>query len=286
MILRNRVIWSDNGTIKDLSENLNNHISGTHVINYVAGQDYIYFGSDAPFNHRWIEISVANVVPSVLTVELWDGSAWKAVAETIDQTRNAVGDTSLSLSGRIIWVPDKQKTSWSADDTADHSGSVITGLGSVKIYDMFWARLSWSVSWTGTAALAFIGYKFANDEDLYSYYPEFNQTEAKNRFKPLMTTWDQVHFESAKEVIREMKSNRTIDFEGQILEWEALRIPAIHKAAEIAYSGYGSDWKDEKEQARIRFKDAMKLEIWNVDQNGNAQIDSREKAFRTGNLIR
>jgi hypothetical protein len=286
MILKNRILWSDNGVIKDISDALNNHVSGSKTIPFVAAEDYLYIGSDAPFNHRWMELSVLNDQASVMSVHIWSGSAWVAVAEVIDGTINSAGTISMSQSGRIAWVPDKNEPSWSRDDTYRSSGTYITGLTGLKIYDMYWARISFSGDLKATMNAAFMGFKFANDEDLQSLWPEFATTEAMNRFKTGLTTFDQVHFEAAKQVIRDMQSTKIIDSGNQVLEWEVLRVPAIHKAAEIIFTGYGSDWKDEMESARLKYKESMRVELFKVDLNKSATIDPYERNFRTGNLVR
>lgn len=286
MILKNRIIWSDNGTIKDISDLLNNHISGSKVIPFVGAEDYLYIGSDAPFNHRWFELSVFNAVASVMSVHIWSGSAWTEVAEVIDGTLNSAGDKTMTQSGRVAWVPDKNAPSWSRDDTYRSSGTYITGLSGLKIYDMYWARFSFTGTWTAGTAIDFTGFKFANDEDLESLWPEFATSEAKSRFKTGLTTFDQVHFESAKQVIRDLESTKVIDNGNQVLEWEVMRVPAIHKAAEMIFTGYGSDWKDEAESARLKYKESMRVELFKTDKNANASIDQYERQFRTGNLVR
>lgn len=287
MILRNRVIWSDNGTLKDISEVLNNHISGTQVIPFVAAEDFLFLGADAPFNHRWVEVSVANVLTAKISeIALWDGNAWQPAVEIIDGTLNSAGTVGLSASGRIAWVPDREESGWASDDTFVSAREQVTGLGAIKVYDLYWARIKMSADITLTTTIAFMGYKFANDEDLYSLWPEFNSTEAKERFKTGITTWDQVHFEAAKQVIRDLKGDQVLDFEGQILEWEVLRVPAIHKAAEIIYNAYGSDFEEERQSARNRFKEAMKVDLFNIDRNNTGGLEPKERSFRTGRLVR
>jgi len=287
MILRNRVIWSDNGTLKDISENMNNHISGDQVIPIVAAEDYIFLGSDAPFNHRWIEIETVNDTASRISIDIWDGDEWQAAVEVIDQTLNSAGDTTLARSGRLIWVPDKYEPGWLRDDTTNESGSdTITGLGNVTIYDMYWARLSFSADVNVLTELSFLGYKFANDEDLISIYPEFGTSEALARFKDGITNFDQVHFEAAKEVLRNMKATQIIRSENQVLEWEILRTPAIHKAAELIYSAYGTDWLEERTLAITRFKDAMKVKSFYTDQNFDATLSPVELNLRVNRMER
>ena len=117
MILKNRVIWSNNGVLTELSMVMNNHISGSKIFDVNGSQDYLFLGSDAPFNHRWVEVKVANTASLALGVDYWDGKEWVPVAEVVDETVDATGAKSLSQSGMITWVPDKKKAGWSRDDT-------------------------------------------------------------------------------------------------------------------------------------------------------------------------
>lgn len=286
MILRNRVIFSDNGTKKDLSDDLNNHVSGTSPLPFVTAEDYLYLGSEAPFNHRWLEVGVVNANVSTPAIDIWDGANWIPCAEVIDLTKDASGTKSLSKSGMIMWVPDKYKTTWNRDDTQDNGSNVITGLSDLKIYGLFWVRIKWSADLSATATLAFMGHKFANDEDLYSIYPEFETTESKNRFKTGISTWDQVHFEATKQVIRDLKGQDVIASGNQILDVEVMKLPAIHKAAELIYSALGQDWAEEREQAKFRNRDSMKIELFNVDKNEDAVLDAKEMRTRVGTLTR
>jgi len=286
LLLKNRFIWSDNGTLKDISNNLNNHISGAQVIPFVASEDAFYFGSEAPFNHRWFEVFVINDQVSIPSVSIWDGALWQPVAEVIDLTSNSAGTTTLNKSDRIMWVPDKQKASWMRDDTNDGAGNIITGLSGIKIYNLFWVKMTFSGDIKATTALSYVGHKFCNDEDLYNLYPEFNTNEARNRFKLSLTTFDQIHFEAAKEIIRDLREIEVIHSSNQILDWEVLRIPSIHKSAEMIFNGFGTDWKEEQDRARQYYKQTRKLDIFNVDINANGTLDVRELQSRSGRLTR
>ncbi len=286
MILKNRVIWSNNGVLTELSMVMNNHISGSKIFDVNGSQDYLFLGSDAPFNHRWVEVKVANTASLALGVDYWDGKEWVPVAEVVDETVDATGAKSLSQSGMITWVPDKKKAGWSRDDTKDSSSNVITGLGTITIYDLFWVRLRYTGTASSTTELSYMGNKFANDEDLYSLYSEFETTEAKERFKDGLTTWDSLHFEAAKMVIRDLKSDKVINSGNQILEAETFRLPAIHKVAELIYGAYGTDWKDDKAAAYLAYKQAMAADLFNVDINENALLEVSEVQSRAGRIVR
>ena len=272
--------------LKDVSDAVNNHASGTLILPLVAAQDYIFLGADAPFNHRWIELGAVNDQASAITVAIWDGNAWIDCAEMIDLTKDSAGTKTLAASNRLIWVPDPFKTGWGRDDTKTSSGREITGLGAARIFNLFWARLKFSGDIKATTELKYLGWKFANDEDLYALYPEFDTSSARERFKTGTTTFDQMHFEAAKSLLRDLKAAQVITSENQVIEWEVMRLPAIHKAAELIYAALGSDWADERKLAIESYKRAMQVDLFNVDQDANARLDVRESSFRQGRMLR
>jgi len=141
-----RIIHKDNSVLRDYSVSLANYLSGTQVIAYVAAEDALYIGSDLPFNHRWVEVSVVSATTSTLSVSLWNGSAWEAAVDVVDET--SVAGVALARSGFVSWVPDRLKT-WSFEDTTER----VSDLSTLKIYDKYWAKLSYSADLTGTTAL-------------------------------------------------------------------------------------------------------------------------------------
>ncbi len=282
MLMSSRIIWSDNGVIKDLSVNQNSYVTGSDVIDYTTAQDYIYIGGDFPFNHRFFDVSVANAVASVASVELWDGTSWQPAVDVIDQT--SVASASVATSGVMSWRPDQGK-SWVRDNT-NLDGHTITGLSSLKIFDLYWARISWSASWTGTAAIKFIGQKFADDNDMYIFYPEFSLSNVKAQFLAGKTTWNEQHLQSAVEIIRDLKKMQVALSGTQILDWEIFREPSIHKAAAMIYQGFGKDFFPNADRAEIKYKESLANNIKMIDKTNDAKLDPSEKITRDGWLSR
>jgi len=174
MLLTNRVILSDNTVLTDLSINLNNFKSGTETVVLVAAEDFLFVGSDLPFNHRYLDIGTANSNASVLSVSLWDGDTFSAAVDTIDETDSS--GVTLAQSGVFSWKLDKNKN-WSRKDTED-----VTGLTTLTIYHLFWARFAVSADLSGGTTLNTVGNKFSSDADLGVLYPELVTSDAKNRF--------------------------------------------------------------------------------------------------------
>lgn len=283
-IMRNRFIFSDNTVLKDFSVNLDRFISGTENIPFVAAEDFIFIGSELPFNHRWFEISAFNANASKIKIDLWDGEEWNAAVDIIDQT--SVGGISLAKSGIISWVLDKDE-SWGKEDTVDSNDlEDVIGLGGVKIFDMYWARISFVNDLSGATALKYVGHKFSEEDDLRITYPELVLSNAKDQFETGKTDWIEQEFKAADDVIRELKARNIVVSKNQILNWEVFREASVERVAYLIYRGFGSAFNEEKRSARSEFIKAIDKEILQIDGNRNARIDSNERFKPLGLLHR
>lgn len=280
MLSSQRIIFKDNSTLRDLSAKLGNYLSGTELLDIVAAQDALYIGSELPFNHRWFERSVANAIASTLSVSLWNGTEWKAAVDVKDLTANTSG-ASLAENGIVSWVPDKDE-SWMIEDSTED----ISDLSTLKIYDMYWAKLTWSANLTGTTALAFVGHKFSSQEDLVSEYPELGDTNLMGAHTSGKTTWDQQAFAAAEYIIADLKNKSLIFSPNQILAWELFRLASIHKTAEIAFRGLGDNYRDNLIEANKAYKSAMDIKFPKVDLNANGRLEKGEKNVSTGYMTR
>ena len=282
MIMSSRTIWSDNGTINDLSVALGNFKSGAQVFPFVTAEDYLYIGSDFAFNHRYIDVSVVNDQSGTLSIDIWDGEAWNAAEDIIDQT--SVGGVPLAQSGVISWVADDDEL-WSRENTND-DGDSVTGLTGVKIRDLFWARLKWSSDLNALTAINFIGHKFSDDNDLEVFYPDLTRTAVKAQFKAAKSDWNIQNIQAAEEIIKDLKRTRIIKSENQLLNWELFRDASVHKVAEIAFNAFGKDFFENRDAARALYKLELDKAIYHVDTNSNARLDVKERALTEGKLYR
>lgn len=282
MLATNRVIWNDNGTLKDLSNKLNNFFSETQVIDYLTAQDKIYIGSDVPFNHRYVHVSVVNALAAALTVEIWDGNEWVAAVDVIDGTD--VAGVPLAQSGIIRWATDKNET-WGQEVSTENMTS--SGLTSLKIYNMYWVRLSWSANLTGTLALGYVGHKFSKDEDLAGYYPDLNRTNVKTAFQSAKTDWTEQHILAAEELFRDIRNQRALWSKNQIFEWEPFTMAAVHKVAQIVYTAFGSEYESRRDEAYDRYKEALEGALsQGIDVDEDGHIEEGEHAGMTVGLFR
>lgn len=275
-----RIILDDNGTLVDKSVDWNNFKQNTATLPIVSAEDKLYIGSEWPFNHRYFDVSVVNSQAASVSVELWDGNSWNAAVDVIDQT--ASGGVSLAQSGYISWNQDIDSVRWNLEDDSED----VTELSTLRIYDKFWARLSWSADLDVTTALNYVGFKFSEDADLDVDYPDLNLSTVKDAFQSGKTDWNEQHFRAAEEVLHYLRSKNMIWSANQVIDWEQFNLAATHKVAEIIMSSFGDDYEDNRKLSRKRFFENINLgAAKRLDVNQDAVMDPRERRFVTG-LVR
>ena len=282
MLKTSRSIFSDNGVLTDISVETNDYKNQTVLIPAVTAEDFLYVASDFPFNHRYIDVSVANTASANLKIEVWDGTNWAEAHDVIDQT--SMAGVPFSQSGHISFRPDTDE-GWMREDTNDDNETV-TGLTTIKIFNMYWARFSWDSTLDVTTAVNFIGHKFSEDDDLEVAYPVLNNAEVLTQFEPGKTNWNPQHFYAAELIIKDLKRRNIILTKNQILEWEFFKDASIHKVAETAYRAFGKDFETERNSARDLYQRALDMSIYLIDENNNAVDDVREHVSRQRFLTR
>ncbi len=267
-----RVLFSDNGTLTDLSYQLSDYRSGSAVIPYVAGEDYLYIGSLLPFGHKYIELATVNDQASTISVDIWWANDWVSAVDLMDLTVS--GDNSLGASGYVIFSANRLK-GWDKElDSED-----VTGLSGTAIHGMYWVRLSWSDDLKATTAIKYIGHKFAADNALYTFYPDLNSASLKTAFASGKTTWDEQHFAAANCIISDLKRRNLIVSGDQIIDFQEFEEAALHKAADIIYSGLNGK-AEFALAARKRYREAMEKDRFGIDQSGDGKVDKSERTTR------
>lgn len=275
MLFNQRIIHGDNGTLVDLSAKVNDLFADTATIAIVAADDKLYVGSDLPFNHRFFYVSSVNAAASVVTVDIWDGSAWTAAVDVVDQT--SVAGATLARSGVISWTTARD-ASWGQEATTEEmTGSGITTL---KIYDLYWVRLTFSGNLTGTTALQYVGHAFSDDEDLAGYYPDLLRSDVMAAHTTGKTSWRDQHCLAAEECIRLLRKKRVVWSPAQLVAWEQLNLAAIHKAAEIIYAAFGSEYEDRRALAQAKYREELD-QAFTVDLDEDGQVDEVERRIVT-----
>lgn len=278
MLRNHRIIWDDNSSLVDLSASLNDVYASTVTLALTAAQDKVYIGSDLPFNHRYISVSTVNDQTSAISVEIYDGSTWNAAVDVIDES--SVSGVTLAQSGNLSWVRNRNE-SWGLEETTED----ITALSSLKIYDLYWVRLTFSADLNASTALKYVGFKFCEDNDFLAEYPGLLESGLKTAFQSGKTTWDDQHIFASEASINELRRQRRMWSPNQLLDPEALRIAATHKSAEVIYSALGADYEERRKLAEKKWLKALDVGNLPIDTNEDGRLDQHERRHH-GTLYR
>lgn len=271
MLINQRVIWENNTTLTDISLEMNNLFSGTKTIDFVAADDYIYIGSDLPFNHRYFQVSSVNAAASVASVAIWDGSTWNNAVDVLDQT--ASSGATMAQSGILSWSTDRNK-SWACEETTEN----IAALSTLKIYNMYWVRLGFSGDWTNTTALQYVGHRFCDDNVLTAIYPDLARSAVKTAHTAGKTNWNDQHVIAAEAIIAHLRKERVLASGSQIFGWEMFQHAGAHKVAQIIYASFGESKVEERDEAKRNYDEAMNQIVFNnQDKNADGHLDYTER---------
>jgi hypothetical protein len=273
-----RILFSDNGTLKDFTSALNNYASGTKNFNYTVSQDALYIGSKMPFNHVYFKLGAVNSVSANMSVAYWNSNAWEPVVELMDETNG------LTQSGMIKFFPSKQST-WQMSST-NSDGQTVDGLTSIKIYDLYWLKITFDQTLTSTTYLDWVGNIFSNDDDLSAEFPDFAKSSVKTSFKPGKQDWEEQHVKAANILAQDLIDKGIIYETGQILNAEDYRESSVMKCAEIIFRALGDDFSDQRQQAREEYQLRLAKRIHVIDTNADAIEQVIERRQESGWLSR
>lgn len=279
MLFNQRIIWSDNNVIKDLSVSLADYQDQTETINFVSSEDYLYIGSYLPFNHKWFEITSANAQTATININIWDGDRWNPVVEILDQTK--FGGASMASSGIVRFTHDRDKSWKREQDSFD-----VTGLEGTEIYNMNWLRIGFSADLTPTFSLKYVGQKFSDDSDLYLYYPDLNQAALKSAFASGKTNWNDQAFSAARIIERDLSKKAALLSADQIIDYEYFIEASVHKVAQLIFYGLGRSYLDLRDEAEKKYKECLNQTYLRLDVNGDGDLSGAERRYRQGFLRR
>jgi hypothetical protein len=270
MFINNRVIFSDNGVLEDLSAILSDPHAGKKQLAIVAAEDALFIGSDLPFNHRFLMLSAKNVVAGTVSVSIWTGSAWVACEDI--QDFSSVAGVPFACSGLLRFDIPIDSGWGKAAASAD-----VTGLATTKIKNCYWAKITFSAAFD--FELEYVGFRFAKDSDLNTYYKDLLLPQVMKDFNSgvAMPNWDRVHVVAAEEIIEKLRKEEIIISPNQVLDPETFTNSACHKLAEMAYSQFGESRLSKLEFAQGKYKESMAKRVFNVDKTGDGRLQSYER---------
>lgn len=276
--MNKRVLFSDNGTLIDLSSNLNRYDTTDSQFAYTAGEDYLYIGGRLPFNSFYVHFKNANALSSVMSIDVYDGDKWTPVSEVIDETNG------FKASGHVTFFPDKE-SGWMCKHT-NSNGTTIEGLTSIKIYDKYWIRISFNQTLTSSTSIIWIGSLFCDDTDIGSEYPDLTKNSVLSAFSAGKQSWEEQRIRASEIIIQDLMINRVIVDSGQMLEREDYRMACVQKTAEIIFNAFGDDFVDQKRKAREEYQRRLSNPVKKIDINLNGIEDKIEAINPQGWLSR
>ncbi len=251
----------------DISERVNDYRTGTYTFPYET-DEYLYVGSIFPFNNLFFELGTLNIVAASVSIDIWFGNAWVPAVDILDQT------SGLTASGRIQWNTDDLK-GWDLEQRSEE----VTGLTGSVIYNMYWARFSWSAALTASTSIKYIGQKFANDDILQSFYPDLGLSNIKTAFESGKTTWDEQHYMAAEHIIRDLKKRNIIKSRSQLLDHSLFVDASCHKVASIIYQAFGTPYFEQLQMADKKYSESINLRFFNLDVNADGSLEPVERGL-------
>lgn len=282
--MRNRIIFSDNGTLSDLTINLNNFHAGTETVAMVAAEDFLYIGRRFPFNHIFFKMNTANTNASTLTIQIWDGEEWDEAIDIIDETISS--GATFGQTGYVQWSVHRNTVPIAEDTTNVDDTEQITGLGNVKIYDLYWIRLKVSADLSAGTSFSWIRNKFSDDNHLGSEYPDLLTSDSLTAFESGKTDWEEQHLLAAEIIEDDLINKFWMEDVSQVLDRFKLTRASVQKVAEIAFSAFGEDADDDRQKAQKEYQNRISKNTIIVDRNRNARVDDMDVERTQGLLIR
>lgn len=126
-------------------------------------------------------------------------------------------------------------------------------------------------------ALRYVGQKFCNDNDLFSMYPDLRNAALKRQWQPGKTDWNDQCIMASEIIGRDLRKANILWSKFQVVDYERLKAPAVHRTAAIIYRGLGQAWFEYEQNATAAYNAEMKQGKFAIDLNRNAKVSEYEK---------
>jgi len=221
--------------------------------------DAFYVGYKDKFQSRYFLMSTVSAGSATLTVKYWNGTAYTAVTDLVDQT------LGFTRNGFISWTNEN-----------DWDLKAQTGVTE----ELYWIEITVSATLT-SAVLQCVENIFCDSVLLRSYYPEIVSDTAY--LPPGRSDFMEQYIAAKDLVVTRLKQDKIIENEAQILDINEVAVAATHATAWIILNPIARDDGD-KERAANMFKD-FNRELTNskksFDFDNSGVIDDNEKNVGT-----
>lgn len=273
-----RVLYYNGSSLGDLS--LDNQDEASNITLATSVTKYIYVGQKSPFTSLFIYLNTANAIASTLDVEYWDGTQWRNVADKLDGT--ATAGVPFAKSGVIKWYLDNDHGWNCVGDTSDNGAPA--ELSSIKIYNMYWMRISSADALTAGANAKQLAYTFTSTQELNNYDVEISGFYES--FATGKTDWIREIITASKLTLMEMKRRGVIMHQGQLIDMDDFTVPASFKALELIYSNLGPSYIERRKLMQEEFAKALNVQRPVIDSNADGKLDSVEEKGTPRMLVR
>lgn len=278
MLLDYMRILLDTGTVADKSlENQDDSLNTTVAL---TSSHYIYVAQRFPFTNLFLHSHVANSNASILSVQYWDGTAWRDGVDMLDGT--ATSGVTLAKSGIVQWSVNKLYGWQRVNDTTDSNSP--DELSAFTIYNSFWCRFKVSASLSGTTAFKEITYAFTSSQELKKIDVEIDSFFSA--FASGKTDWITEILTASKMVVTDLKRLGFICAPGQVIELDDVYMAATLKTLELVYFNLGPSYKEKLDKVRSEYQAALNIQRLTLDKDADGKLDLSEVGGTIRRLVR
>ena len=165
-----------------------------------------YLGFKKPFTTRYFHFSTDNATQRTITVKYWNGTAFTAVEDFVDQT------LGFTQSGFISW-----------QNVGDWREKAQTPVIDV---DLFWVEITVDDALDNGTALQSLLNLFSDDGLVEGYYPDLI---SDTRYLPEgKTDYIQQHLAAKDLVVLRLKQDKIINDESRIIDINEVAVATVH----------------------------------------------------------
>jgi hypothetical protein len=227
--------------------------------------DALYLGWHERFASRFFQFSTLNTNPTSITVQYWDGSAYSAVEDVIDQT------LGFTANGFLSWVNKSNWTKHDQDPLVDEQ--------------LYWIKITVSADLSAGTVLSAIMNLICDDDIVRSLYPE---VISDSRYLPPGRTNFLDQYLLAKDlVVTRLIQKKVINDESQIIDINQVSIAAAHAAVMAILTPIARS--DEAililNRARDNFESLLTEVNFAIDEDMDGKISETERSqITSGNI--
>lgn len=246
----------------------------------LTASDYFYVAQEFPSNNFFAYVNTVNATAATLATQYWNGKEWVDAVDILDGT-SSVGAT-FGQSGVVQFSPDDDQGWVSISDTSDSTAP--SELQGIKLYDLYWYRVSPSVDLDAGLTLKELGYSFTTSDQLSTVDVEINNFF--NAFESGKTDWIPEIMTASKMMIMDLKRLGIIVHAGNILRFDDLSMACTYKTLELIYMNLGPSYNDKKVELRKLYTDALNVNRFTIDKDKDGLVDAGEIRAQMRRLIR